>query len=519
MSFSLASTPKPSQLFLRGKRNQTFKVSCKISSNDDQNVEINSVDRRNVLLGLGGLYGVANAIPLAASATPVPAPDLTTCSKSKINRDEEVPYLCCAPKPDDMSKVPYYKFPSVTKLRIRQPAHAADEEYIAKWYLYFYERILGSLIDDPTFALPYWNWDHPKGMRFPPMFDRQGTALYDERRNQQIHNGTVLDLGSFGDKVQTTQLQLMANNLTLMYRQMVTNAPCPLLFFGAPYVLGNNVEAPGTIEIIPHGPVHVWTGTAAGSTLPGGGRSHGEDMGNFYSAGLDPVFYCHHSNVDRMWSEWKSIGGKRTDLTQKDWLNSEFFFYDENKNPFRVKVRDCLDTKKMGYDYAPMPTPWRNFKPKRKTTDGKVNIGSLPPASKVFPLTKLDKPISFSINRPASSRTQQAKNEQEEMLTLFNIKFDNRQHIRFDVFLNVDKNVNADELDKTEFAGSYTSLPHVHGPNQTNHIATVVFQLAITELLEDIGLEDENTIAVTLVPRKGGEGISIGGVEINLASC
>ncbi|WP_423787665.1 tyrosinase family protein [Klebsiella pneumoniae] len=27
-------------------------------------------------------------------------------------------------------------------------------------------------------------------------------------------------------------------------------------------------------------------------------------MGHFYSAGLDPVFFCHHSNVDRMWSEW-----------------------------------------------------------------------------------------------------------------------------------------------------------------------------------------------------------------------
>nr|AFJ79642.1 chloroplast polyphenol oxidase [Solanum melongena] len=577
---SLGSTPKPSQLFLHGKRKQTFKVSCKVSNNNgDQNqneVEKNSVDRRNVLLGLGGMYGAANFAPLAASAAPTPPPDLSSCSIAKITETEEVSYSCCAPTPDDLNKIPYYKFPSMTKLRIRQPAHAADEEYIAKynlaisrmkhldtteplnpigfkqqanihcaycngaykigdkvlqvhnswlffpfhrWYLYFYERILGSIIDDPTFALPYWNWDHPKGMRMPAMFDREGTALYDQVRNQSHRNGRVMDLGSFGDEVQTTELQLMSNNLTLMYRQWYY-APCPRMFLARLTFLG--------ITLKPQEPlkssltVLSTFGLVQCQVQPclNGRTSHGENMGHFYSAGLDPVFFCHHSNVDRMWSEWKAIGGKRRDISHKDWLNSEFFFYDENGDPFRVKVRDCLDTKKMGYDYAPMPTPWRNFKPITKASVGKVDTSSLPPVSQVFPLAKLDKAISFSINRPASSRTQQEKNEQEEMLTFNNIKYDNRNYVRFDVFLNVDSNVNADELDKAEFAGSYTNLPHVHrvGEN-TDHVATATLQLAITELLEDIGLEDEDTIAVTLVPKKGGEGISIEGATISLADC
>ncbi|XP_060207950.1 polyphenol oxidase B, chloroplastic-like [Lycium barbarum] len=344
-SSSLASTPKPSQLFLHGKRNQTFKVLCKVSNNDqNQNVETNSADRRNVLLGLGGLYGVANAVPLA-SAAPVPAPDLKSCSKAEINPGgPEVPYVCCPPKPDDLDKVPYYKFPSMTKLRIRPPAHAADEEYIAKyklatsrmreldtnpndprefkqqanihcaycngaymidgkklqvheswlffpfhrWYLYFYERILGSLIDDPTFGLPYWNWDHPKGMRLPPMFDVAGSSLYDERRNPHVRNGTIIDLGSFGEETKTTQLQTMTNNLTHMYRQMITNSPCPMLFFGARYVKGTDPNpGQGTIENIPHTPVHIWTGTVRGSDLGNGVKSNGENMGNFYSAGLE----------------------------------------------------------------------------------------------------------------------------------------------------------------------------------------------------------------------------------------
>ncbi|KAJ8526649.1 hypothetical protein K7X08_029126 [Anisodus acutangulus] len=575
-SSSLASTPKPSQLFLHGKRNKNFKVSCKVSNGDqNKNVEPNSVDRRNVLLGLGGLYGVANAVPLATAA-PVPAPDLTSCSRAEINPGgPDVPYTCCPPRPDSLDKVPYYKFPSMTKLRVRPPAHAVDEEYIAKynlatsrmreldkdpkdprgfkqqanihcaycngayiidgkklqvheswlffpfhrWYLYFYERILGSLINDPTFALPYWNWDHPKGMRLPPMFDVPGSSIYDSRRNPHVRNGTIIDLGSFGEETKTTQLQTMTNNLTHMYRQMITNSPCPLLFFGARYVKGTDPNpGQGTIENIPHTPVHIWTGTVRGSKLENGDTSFGENMGNFYSAGLDPVFYCHHGNVDRMWNEWKQSGGKRRDITDKDWLNSEFFFYDENRNPWRVRVRDCLDSKKMGYDYTPMATPWRNFKPIRKTTTGKVNTGSLPPVSQVFPLVKLDKAISFSINRPGSSRTQQEKNDQEEILTFNGVKYDDREYIRFDVFLNADKTVNANELDKVEFAGSYTSLPHIHA-NHNSSSEGIPFQLAITELLEDIGLEDDATIAVTVVPKAGGETISIEGAEIKLVAC
>ncbi|KAJ8555298.1 hypothetical protein K7X08_012794 [Anisodus acutangulus] len=572
---------KPSQLFFQGRRNQSFKVSCNANNSGEHDKNLEGVDRRNVLLGLGGLYGAANLAPLA-TAHPMRAPDLKFCSRAEINfpKGPDVPYSCCPPRPDSLNNIPYYEPPPMTKLpaRVRPAAHAVDEEYIAKynlatslmrdldkdptdprgfkqqanvhcaycngaylidgkklqvhqswlffpfhrWYLYFYERILGSLIECPTFALPYWNWDHPKGMRLPPMFDVPGSSIYDTRRNPHVRCGTIIDLGSFGEETKSTELQTMTNNLTHMYRQMITNAPCPLLFFGKPYPLGTDPSpGMGTIENIPHTPVHIWTGTVLGSKLENCDTSFGEDMGNFYSAGLDPVFYCHHGNVDRMWNEWKQIGGKRRDLIDKDWLDSEFFFYDENRTPWRVKVRDCLDSKKMGYDYAPMPTPWRNFKPTRKTTTGKVNTDSLRPVSQVFPLAKLDKAISFSINRPASSRTQKEKNEQEEMLTFNGVKHDDREYIRFDVLINAEKTVNANELenvDKVEFAGSYTSLPHVHA-NHNSCAEGSSFQLAITELLEDNGLEDEHTIAVTLVPKAGGKTICIKGAEITLEAC
>ncbi|XP_048497785.1 (+)-larreatricin hydroxylase, chloroplastic-like [Beta vulgaris subsp. vulgaris] len=89
-------------------------------------------------------------------------------------------------------------------------------------------------------------------------------------------------------------------------------------------------------------------------------------MGNFYSAGRDPIFYSHHANVDRTWSIWKSLSINNKDFTDKDFLNTYFYFYDENAQPVKIYVRDVLDTKKMGYDYQPQDLPWLKSKPTPK---------------------------------------------------------------------------------------------------------------------------------------------------------
>lgn len=106
------------------------------------------------------------------------------------------------------------------------------------------------------------------------------------------------------------------------------------------------------------------------------------------------------------------------------------------------------------------------------------------------------------------------------MLTFLELNIDQRKHIRFDVFINADANSNWHELDRAEFAGSYTALPHVHSDPTKPHVAPIAkFQLAITELLEEIGLEDEDDIVVTLVPKTGGEFVAIKSAVITLEAC
>uniref|UniRef100_A0A803QFV7 Tyrosinase copper-binding domain-containing protein n=1 Tax=Cannabis sativa TaxID=3483 RepID=A0A803QFV7_CANSA len=473
--------------------------------------------RRNVLLGLGGLYGAAGLAvsePFAFAA-PVQAPDLSKCGEADLP-EGSLPANCCPP---NSSQIINFKPPVVNRLRVRPAAHKADKEFVAKynkalelmkalpdtdprsfsqqadihcaycngaydqngfpgvelqihnswlffpfhrWYLYFYEKILGKLINDPTFAIPYWNWDNPPGMQMPAMFTNPNTALFDKLRSSKNQPPKLIDLDYNIDDILTPTSvpndQQISTNLNVMYRSMVSNATNTELFFGGDFRAGELPEnSPGSIENIPHGPVHLWSGDET--------QTNFENMGNFYSAGRDPLFYCHHANVDRMWSIWKTLSGKRRkDISDPDWLNTTFLFYDENAQLVRVSVKDSLDTKKLGYVYQDVELPWLKTKPKPPlAADDEVSAGLTPLSS--FPV-KLNN--SDSTSGP----------------------------------------------DKSEFAGSFVSVPHnTKNTEKTN----TSLKLGITELLDDIGVEDDENVLVTLVP-KSNEIVTIGGIRIDLVT-
>lgn len=361
----------PSKIFVSAKCNGNFKVNC--SNNDNEGKSFSEkLDRRNVLVGLGGLYGASNFIGVAnepfALGAPVPPPDLSTCNTASLPDGSPVPFTCCPPLPKDLSNIPTYKLPDVSsKLKIRPAAHNVTQEYITKysiaiqkmksldkddplnfmqqanihcaycnsgykelgfpgvplqvhfswlffpfhrWYLYFFERILGSLIGDDTFALPFWNYDSKVGMQLPSLYNDVNSPLYDPNRNQNHLPPNVVDIGFTTIDLDVSDQQKINNNLTMMYRQMITNAPCPQLFFGNPIRGGEQpIRGMGTIENIPHNAVHRWVGNP--------NNKFRENMGTFYSAARDPIFYAHHANIDRMWTIWKTLGAKRRDFTDR----------------------------------------------------------------------------------------------------------------------------------------------------------------------------------------------------------
>ncbi|KAL8031893.1 hypothetical protein ABFX02_13G059000 [Erythranthe guttata] len=558
-SSSTATRPvffaKPSHFLTHAKRNHHRRlISCSSSSSSNEG---SKVDRRNMLLGLGGMYGAANLLstPDSASANPIQAPQIDKCGNStyETSAKESIQINCCPPFTGTIID---YKLPNFPKTKVRPSAHRLSPEYLFKfntavdrmrrlpkddprsfmqqanihcaycnggydqpgqgtldlqvhngwlffpfhrWYLYFYERILGKLIGDPTFALPFWNWDNPKGMTIPPAFVDPKSALYDAKRNQDNLPPAVVDLGFTGS---TDPLQVVSNNLTIMYTEMVRGNSDVYDFMGKAYREGTPINpGPGSSERGSHTAIHAFVGDYKNQPA-------GEDMGNFYSAGRDPLFYSHHSNVDRMWTLWQfflpsnKIPDKK--ITDPDFLNTAFLFYDENAQLVRVTVKDCLDNLKMGFEYERVDLPWLDYRPPAQAASAKVTRAgktTAKVADTVFPIV-LDK-----IVRVLLPKTKKGK--ADELLVIENIVVDTSKFLKFDVFVN-DEDDNVAEIDKASYAGTYAQIPH----KTKEKTATTSIRLKLTDVYEDMDVTDDDTILVTLVPRHQGPGVTIGGIKI-----
>ncbi|PQQ07193.1 polyphenol oxidase chloroplastic [Prunus yedoensis var. nudiflora] len=570
--------PNKSQLSLSGKSKhyvaRRSSISCKATNNNNSNNQneqqeessrlLGKLDRRNILIGLGGLYGATTLDPKPfAFADPLAPPDLTKCTLAEITTGGET-VACCPPV---TTKIKTFKPDLSIPLRTRPAAQQVTDEYLAKFkkaqaamralpdddprsmvqqakvhcaycngaypqvgfpdidiqvhfswlffpfhrmYLYFYERILGKLIGDPTFALPYWNWDSPDGFPIPDIYTDTSSPLYDQYRNADHQPPVLVDLGYGGTDDDVDDQTRIDENLAIMYRQMVSGAKTPDLFFGHEYRAGSTTTGKyaGTIENSPHNNIHLWVGDP--------NQTYKEDMGNFYSAGRDPVFYAHHCNVDRMWSIWKTLGGKRKDITDTDWLDAEFLFYDENAELVSCKVRDSLDTaKQLRYNYEPVSLPWLFTKPTARKTKNKTKakVAATQLTSK-FPAT-LDSKTTVEVARPKPrKRSKKEKVDEEEVLIIKDIEFEGNEAVKFDVFINDDAE-SLSRRDKSEFAGSFVHVPQgktTKAKTKTN------LKLGITDLLEDLGAEDDSSVLVTLVPRVSNSPITIGGFKIEYSS-
>ena len=183
--------------------------------------------------------------------------------------------------------------------------------------LYFHERILGRLIKDEDFRLPYWDWDVSSHRTLPGAYTNPNDAT------NPLFNATR-------SKSPTDQIPAS------WVDDDVTEG---ILTLGTFAEFGGTATAPGSPEGTPHGPVHGWVGG---------------DMGAFSTAGKDPVFFAHHSNIDKLWSDWHRLDSQHMDPTDPAFLNLTFTFFDENKVWRSIKASQVLDHEnRLRYTYGP----------------------------------------------------------------------------------------------------------------------------------------------------------------------
>jgi tyrosinase len=75
-------------------------------------------------------------------------------------------------------------------------------------------------------------------------------------------------------------------------------------------------------------------------------------MSSFETAALDPIFWLHHANIDRLWDVWRQRDGAHRDPNQAFWRSGvRFDFRQADGNPSSMTVADVIDAQSALLDY------------------------------------------------------------------------------------------------------------------------------------------------------------------------
>lgn len=209
-----------------------------------------------------------------------------------------------------------------------------------------------SLGGPDDWSLPYWNYFGTENQyKIPPAFNQpnlpDGTPnpLFVTARYGPKDDGNVY-------VVKTTD-----NTLPPSYRvsekcqentKFTGSDPRTLLpGYGGPITKFNwNGGVNGNLESNPHNWIHVHIG---GFNRPG-------LMSDPSFAALDPIFYLHHCNIDRMWASWNEAGNSNPQ--EQDWLNGptalgqrKFIMPLPNGNSWIYTPKDLNSLSQLNYNY------------------------------------------------------------------------------------------------------------------------------------------------------------------------
>ncbi len=189
--------------------------------------------------------------------------------------------------------------------------------YFLPWhrgYLARFEEIIAATIvalgGPAGWTLPYWNYldaTNPNARRIPEAFLLKYLP-------DGVSRNPLEDVPRYGQKVIGPEPRLRIPDITLgaMSELDFTGS----VSFGGSKTLFSNPDlgVRGQVENVPHGSVHVLVGGAPPAN-PGNGF-----LSAFETAGLDPLFWLHHCNIDRLWAAWMTKPGVNME-TGNQWLD------------------------------------------------------------------------------------------------------------------------------------------------------------------------------------------------------
>lgn len=338
-----------------------------------------------------------------------------------------------------------------------------------RMYVYFFERIVRKASGKADFSLPYWNYsDSPAERAMPEAFrtpsDEATNALYRAARRQVVNDGWSIDA-----------------NFTTASAALREPTAGPRGAQSGFYT---------AIEGQPHNIMH--------NIIGGTGL-----MSNASTAALDPIFWMHHCNIDRVWTRWIALG--RANLSDAAFLDRVHRFWDEDGNAVEMTTREVMDTvTRLDYRYDDATAPEAGIVVLTQAETG-VEAGAQATllAASAAPVTLTREgvtaeaqPLVEAGGAELLATTTPAQLNQPVILRLDDIRFTTAPHTIFEVYLNAPEGT-AQGQDPDYFAGLFAPF----APPREGEVYGESFDVSglINRQIE-AGIYEGGPVAVEIVP-------------------
>nr|WP_201010205.1 tyrosinase family protein [Rhizobium rhizogenes]QCL09632.1 hypothetical protein pC5.8a_140 [Rhizobium rhizogenes] len=391
-------------------------------------------------------------------------------------------------------------------------------------YTYHFEEILRMHTGEDDFAIPYWDYSLDSQRTFPKAFgiqhlDGNLDNNSSDNINPLFHEERDYFLCGYEHPL-TDQLPLTDLSLRAVDASHVMNCP---VFFGTTEANGvgggiydADATTRGLLEQSPHDQIHRAVGGSV-SGIDGHGNPTSVVGGMAYppTAGFDPIFPIHHSNIDRLWVVWASMTGKQWGSLPTDaWFDEKpWFFFDTSGKEVNRSRREYFDHRVLGVRFKdenlavePLPLPG---------SSGSVVVAARTPLASqrssvnVAVSTDIDAPttgptkLSLSTLSDAAgadnktfNRMSLGLNTERVMLTMKGLAISQTGNWGFDVFvvLREDKGP-LPEIGSPQYLGTISLFNHQGDPQMP-----IDQRYDITDALSALSVADIAALDVVLVP-------------------
>ncbi len=296
------------------------------------------LDRRELMMGAGGA-ALAGAAPLARFFAQAAGPQRPVVRRPIGSMQPDDPALASYRLAIERMKALPDLDPRSwnAMMQIHLLFSPQSNWFFLPWhraYLITFERVCQQMSGDPTFALPYWDWTEQP--QLPAAFAEETVG---GRPNPLFDSTREMRAGAVVPSPAVAQDSIMRIMTETDFENFGSARPVGQDSTDARWLRGMGIMAP----------------------LEGGlGAVHatvGGDMSGMHSP-LDPIYWLHHCNIDRLWAQWNALGRRNTanPLWTKFRFNGIFPHpQGDELAAWDVGVGDLLDHTAWGYTYPDLP--------------------------------------------------------------------------------------------------------------------------------------------------------------------